>query len=412
MSSTSISETLSGIFAGLLVDRLPRRVSPIRFPSTTGGDDAVTSTPSQNENKRARIDRGDNSLLHTEIVRLVSEFLDPFELQRWSCCCKTTNEVCTLAMKLDQVFSSFRILRRHADRIHRLARYDWKRVLNVMLEALKVLQGVYGPYKVHPLHAAIVGEVLLISLEKYNCPTGSEISLRSLWRSVLAHHFVLGDYGDYFKGHDGYDVFRRVAKGSPERFAGPARILLEVGTMPFVHIFTSEAEEHTAQMGVSFTNVNSDANNDEVPVHVYCLGFQSLPVDDNDIDEQMEWYGEEGLVAANYRYNGDNTLGHAFCQHIPLFAGTGMLDEWTQLLRAGWLHAHKLTPFDGTDLGRMRWEAVIQSVGSDLKAGTSDKKDEFDEMEVLNFWDEGDKKDFAIFYVQQSHDMAKGSDYV
>lgn len=424
-SSIAVSETLSRIFADMPSERLYRRRSPRSLPL---GAASADSAPSERETKRVK--RESPPQLHTELMRHVAEFLDPLEVQSWSCCSKATRDACTMKIKLDSIFSYFRILKKYADAVHE-AQYDWNVVMNLMLESLKVLRSVYGPYEVHPLHAAVVGELTFIVLARTRRARDDHVTLEIVWNgSDPSDCFVMGDHGDYFMIHDEEDEegtknLRDFVTKNADKFpAGPARVLAKEGRMPFVNMFSHEEEEHSEQIGLWFPNEAKKNDNDEIPVQVFCLNYQELPNPDDDETDFVEWYQQLGSSDQGYQSGADwKSIGQAFCQY-----NRSTWNDWTQLLRAGWLKAHQIAPFDATDHGKMLWDSVIESVGPELNKTTCGNEHESEIVEVLDFhlfddegdtWDDEEEKEekardikyFAKNFLRQNHGLAKASDY-
>ena len=411
----TVSQVLSGIFSEMRNERFTHR----RFPRPTATFTATTT----NTNKPTKRMKGEPPVIlpMPEVIRCISEFLNPFELQSWSCCCKATREACTAAVQLDALFSQFRILKRHADHLQTAHEdCDWKVVIYLLLQALQKLHSVYGPYNVHPLHMAVVGEILMVHLAKREHSPDGDTLLEDVWNAddiidgCLSSPFVLGGDDDYFYDLDDMELFREFVADNVEEFpSGPARILAREGRMPFINVFTREDESHSDQMGFFFPNYNdssakSDDNLDDtaIPQQIFCMNLQEMPDD-------VETY--TGLD----KYNDCHSIGEAFCQYFPL--PDGCWDDWTQLLRAGWMKAHRLAPFDQTSHGNMLWERVIESVGhGELKLEKSVDRDDEDNMgpQVLNIDEhqyqeaEDRAKEYALIYLRLNHVVARGSDYI
>lgn len=103
----------------------------------------------------------------------------------------------------------------------------------------------------------------------------------------------------------------------------------------------------------------------------------------SDDEEAMEWYSdfEPG-------YGSCKSIQQAFCQYVPLRHGAW--GDWTQLLRAGWLRAHRLAPFEDTDEGKQRWESVVQCLPEEVQTKLASPLTKEEEArcacEVLDFF--------------------------
>jgi len=269
MSTLTISETLNDIFACLPEkDQLRLR----RFPKFASTGEAVALDPTAAATANISLPVGSADcmlgLLQQPLVMdLVSEFLDPFDLQNWAGCCRATYRPCRRLL-LDQLFSTFRILKRYTDRIPNNNNiHQWKLVIQILMEALQRLYDTYGPYHVHPLHAAIVGEVIFLRF----FPDRTRHTFHS------PDHFVAGNRHDsnYYYNYEFMDDYLEYITAHPECVSpGAAQTLAKEGRWPFIHIFCQfeeETDESTVQHGLCFLDQAADDD------HVASLQLFSFP---------------------------------------------------------------------------------------------------------------------------------------
>lgn len=98
----------------------------------------------------------------------------------------------------------------------------WDSVVRVLSQAFQQLQKIYGPYHPHPLHRAVVGELLCVALAEHGVVAqyppnwnpkrhqvnNNSVALKDLWGSPCDHH---GKYGAQYimsffvleRDHDG-----------------------------------------------------------------------------------------------------------------------------------------------------------------------------------------------------------------
>ena len=120
-----------------------------------------------------------------------------------------------------------------------------------------------------------------------------------------------------------------------------------------------------------------------------------------------------------------SSLAQAWCQHAPLYAYSGPWDDWTQLLRAAWLRAHRIAPFDDSEHGERMWGQVRQSmVEENMKIPDAIDSSEINiagppiSTRVLDTVSRDKEvarnlaKQCAMVYLYENHELAEASDYV
>ncbi|CAB9503209.1 expressed unknown protein [Seminavis robusta] len=460
-TSPAIAQALTRIFAeDFPVERLAWR-RPHR-PLTT-----KKAASSDRLSKKQKTGPKDPTLLlqNKELIRNVTEFLDPFEIQAWACCCKATRSVCNPAFQLDRLFALFSILKEDADRLDSHIQettennepnnpnsVNWMDVLDVFMEALMTLQETYGPFHPHPLHASLVGEIIMDQItmppnghfqpnEQFLSVIRGRIPLCHVWSGRLgglafSQHLVLGDHDDYFIFTEEYwtgeNAFPFLREHSPEDIEaevppGPARILLQEKRIPFINLFTREQEEHTEQMGWFFPSRDDDKTdqqdssvnhlnlNEGVKAEIFCMNYQDLPEQEGDLKEFHEWY-----QTCIEKYADCTSMAQAWCQRAPVSPQRRPWDQWTQLVRAAWLNAHNIAPFEDTPRGRQLWEQVMELAlkadGLSKPTTGSETREIIRPLDINTFQvagvDEARAKECLAVYLWKDHKLAKASDYV
>ena len=428
-SLPAVAETLTRIFSELPTDVLSRHSTPREGGNSPGG---------VRDSKRRKSGPAIEVLFaHKEVLGVVNPFLDPLSLLAWSSCCKASRAACSLDVKLDSVFQWFHVDRRYTDRLHKTS-CDWKVVYKLLLQAATALTNVYGPFNVHPLHAAAAGEIILSILadsaerRPYRSrPTfiGPGHKNPNLGQFYLAT-VVIGQYGEYLWHEDGEDdgleeyiqLYVKTGEAAPRLPAGPAREMIQHHKFPIISVFKKEREETTDEFGLNWP-IQRETEEGVFPatytttgeMKVYSLNYQDLEPETEGLDEFVDWL-------SNWPpYQNCTTLAHAFCQYVPLtqVRVTQPLDSWTQLVRAGWLRAHGMAPFDDSEAGKKKWNDVVQSLPEDIQSLlkrdlTSEEVAGFAHEVINDAYNEQVRervKKSVLIYLRLDHSRPKGSDY-
>lgn len=263
MAASSVSQTLPRIFADMPLESLVWK----------GPTSRETSTKAKKEAKRLKHSPPE-LLLRLEIILLVAEILDPLELLAWSGCCRDTRSACSLAVRLSALFSFFRIHKWYADVLHDTAKYSWRIVYKLLIASFRELQKVYGPYEIHPLHAAAAGEALIMALLRRVEPGIDQRGPFSGHLTISSHvgnleytlfSVVIGEFSDFFireaEGSGYSELWEECADIFPD---GPAKHLEKAGCTPLIPIFkrTHIVLNDVDQFGIFFPIVKADGEGD------------------------------------------------------------------------------------------------------------------------------------------------------
>ena len=492
----AICNAISASFAEMPTERLRQRqaiTAGMEASLVPQGGSSVVSPTTNNNNNNSSSSMSCSSPVamilrplfhhHPQLLSVVADYLDLMELQALSTCCRVARKVCSARRKLDLIFGNFRILKRQADAVHQQC-HDchhalehqhhfenvkvsassssssfWETtVLCVMLQAQKELNAAYGPYQPHPLHTAIVGELLFLALadachgatkgrrmgrrrhdvmtseqqidnqvhttltlsDVWGCPCSSTVSYQRGRRARRCkQNFVLGSYGEYFVAKE--QERQGYLPHDSESFHGSARAMVRQGSLPLVRVFARQLpeEELTEHVCLSFPTAiaerkGGDNKKNFTTYNVYYDNYKDDLLYDENIQETLEWYKSLGGGTSIA-----TCLAQVFCQRAILY-NDQQWDAWTQLLRATWLRAHGLSPFDKDD----HWHRVL-SAANISEQTISTARDLTHPVGVLWFEccdlhhdnnereeEEDDPRALAMAYLQESHTLAKASDYI
>ena len=263
-----------------------------------------------------------------------------------------------------------------------IAGVTWDKVTTELLGSLSELYRCYGPLQVHPLHASLAGEATMARLLRLPV--------------VFEDYMVVGKRNEYFEEYphfsgDDYSVLTKNEDGEIVQFPTEAGMaLVQEERHPFINVFERDDESHTDQTGLYFPKANCfqstvtqrtaivvivkmTMTTAQVVAHRTAKQMKITPIDQKlaqKLISLQDAYHHHSLGRSEYiewyhalkKYDKCTSLAQAWCQLSPLGIWDDPWDDWTQLLRAAWLQAHKIAPFDEMEHGQRLWDHVRQSI--------------------------------------------------